>query len=257
MKRLQISTVIDVEFDDDLFTIVTKRTSRGQCFRLDHTALVDRFNHVDTDALWENDPLPVDQVTIRGKWVKTLQKAAAAAPMRWVASKPIKLDHQYKDALWQLCLTSCEGLHARELSSSHLARWEKMLGAQLPSREEQPAEVPTAEAEVILELGGEGGGYAIERVQSPGGLLFRLKSSGMGWDDDADEECWSTRYGEYHPSLDQVFAELRPKWHRLYLEAVHPDYATSIKARYLSAWSSENHYPPRNLAQWTEVLSGD
>lgn len=108
--------------------------------------------------------------------------------------------------------------------------------------------------QTILNLVGEGGGYAIESMQSPDGCFFRLNSSGMEWDHDTDEECWSTRHGDWHSSIDKVFTELNPSWYLLYPRAVHADFGPTIWQHFISAARKAEDDPPRSVRRWSEVL---
>lgn len=256
MKRLEVKRVLWVEADDDTYVIQTKLTSKGQRFRLQRESLGFAPEEPDIQALWENDLLPRDEKTVRGKWVSSLQAAIAALPVSLIKTQPVKVDRTYGAELWRLCIASSKGLQSNELTSSHLSQWKEFLAIDLPVTAPEPDPAPALEVEIILALAGEGGGYDIERIQSPNGYFFRLQSSGMGWDDEADEECWSTHFGAPQQSIDQVFAELNPKWHRLYVGCVHPDFANEIWERYLTACNGDKNYPLNLMQHWSEVVLG-
>lgn len=114
----------------------------------------------------------------------------------------------------------------------------------------------TLQPKTILDLVGEGGGYAIESMPSPDGHLFRLNSSCMDWDHDTDEECWSTRHGNWHASIDEVFSELNPNWFLLYPCAVDADFVPTIWQHFIAACRRAGDAPPQSLRHWSKNLLG-
>lgn len=110
--------------------------------------------------------------------------------------------------------------------------------------------------ESILELGGEGGGYTIQSTTSHAGRLFRIESSGMQWDPDTNEEVGFIRHGAWHPLLEDVIAELNPRWYLLHPIEVHPQFAQGFWTRYIAACRSFNEKKPSALGQWSEMLLG-
>lgn len=110
--------------------------------------------------------------------------------------------------------------------------------------------------EVIINLGGEGGGYTIESINSTEGRLFRIESSGTGWDPDTDEEVSFNRHTAWRTLLDDVFAELNPRWYLLCPIEVHQEFAQVLWMRYIEACRSFNDKKPKALKQWSAALLG-
>lgn len=105
--------------------------------------------------------------------------------------------------------------------------------------------------EVILSVVGEGDGYTVEGLQTTDGWQFRLESGGL----DPDSDSWSSRHGEWTPSLDDVISEMSPLWVSVLPSAVHPGFATAIWKRFVAV--ARHHlldFSP--IERWTELLLG-
>ena len=105
--------------------------------------------------------------------------------------------------------------------------------------------------EVILSVVGEGDGYTVEGLQTTDGWQFRLESGGL----DPDSDSWSSRHGEWTPSLDDVISEMSPFWVSVLPTAVHPGFATAIWKQFVAV--ARHHlldFSP--IERWTELLLG-
>jgi hypothetical protein len=100
------------------------------------------------------------------------------------------------------------------------------------------------QSEAILEIGGEGGGYTILSKVTKDGRMFRLSADSLDFDSD-DEENWTSRQETWRFSIDAVFADLNPIWYRLYPLLVHPEFASEIWQKYVSASQEAREGPPR------------
>lgn len=111
------------------------------------------------------------------------------------------------------------------------------------------------QSEAILEIGGEGGGYTILSKVTKDGRMFRLSADSLDFDSD-DEENWTSRQEAWRFSIDAVFADLNPIWYRLYPLLVHPEFASEIWQKYVSASQEAREGPPRQHSNWTKLLLG-
>ncbi len=109
--------------------------------------------------------------------------------------------------------------------------------------------------EVLLEMGSEGGGYTIQTALTPEGRRFRLSTDSLSIDAD-DQESWISSQKGWHKSLEEVFPEVNPNWHRLIPVTVHPDFAAEIWEKYVAACQQSQDPPGRYMGIWTGLLLG-
>ncbi len=111
------------------------------------------------------------------------------------------------------------------------------------------------QSEVVLEIGCEGGGYTILSRVTSDGRVFRLSSDSLDLDSN-DEENWTSHQEAWRSSIDDVFADLNPIWYRLYPIMVHPDFASVIWQRYVTACQEVKEGSPKLIPAWTGLLLG-
>jgi hypothetical protein len=115
--------------------------------------------------------------------------------------------------------------------------------------------MPEKLTEIVLEIGGEGGGYIIHTMNTSDGRLFRLTSDSISVDTDGEEEWLSNQQG-CSSSLDEMFLELNPVWYKLYPMSAHPDFADLIWDHYVVACQQSGEPPGRIISIWSRLLLG-
>ena len=241
--------------DDDLYRIEAQQTPNGQRFRVVFESFGLDYSDLAPGYLWDPDPIPAIEIVKRGKWVSTVLEAVSRLPENWVEFAPVEVAPEYAFELWQLFQKRWKTPSDDAANANH-QRWKQLLKVESPQTTAEAALPNPTELQTILELAGEGGGYVIQAISTPGGPQYRLKSSDMEWDPDSDGESWATQQGKWKSSLDEVFAELNPSWFRLFPTAAHPEHAAALWGRYLGAIRNAKNAPPRNISIWSEVLMG-
>lgn len=143
--------------DDDTYRIETQQTPNGQRFRVVFESFRLDYSDLAPGYLWDPDPIPVEEVIKRGKWVSTLLEAVSRLPENWGELEPVEVAPEYTSELWQLfpeaCKTPVDGApHA------NFQRWRQLMRVESPHATPVEASPNMPEPQTILDLGGEGGG---------------------------------------------------------------------------------------------------
>lgn len=123
--------------------------------------------------------------------------------------------------------------------------------------------------EVILEVGGEGGGYTILGVQNDGHWRFwREPDCGDSWmydDEENDVESSATLSEQPKPeqsiscfgTLAEVLEQINSCWPHLLPTQVHPDFVKDIWQRAVNFWrENDGHRTEYVLPRWSVICLG-
>ncbi len=127
----------------------------------------------------------------------------------------------------------------------------------------------TKQAEVILHVGGEGGGYTILGAQHDGAWRFwREAGGGDSWmldDENEDVETTETLPVQpkpeptinYSATLDEVLEQINDCWPVLFVLEVHPAFAQDIWQRAVNYWrKNPGRHTDYVLPRWSEICLG-